>query len=46
MVCMYIETLPVPVIAPNATLVVYGILFGGMFNMLTLVNFYITTLGI
>ena len=30
MMCMYIETFHVSVIARNAIIVVYGILFGGM----------------
>ena len=30
MMCMYIETSHISVTAPNATKVVYGILFGGM----------------
>ena len=30
MMCMYIETFHVSVIAPNGTMVVYEILFGGM----------------
>ena len=30
MMCMYIKTFHVSVIAPNTTMVVYGILFGGM----------------
>ena len=31
MIYMYIETFHVSVIAPNATMVIYGILFGGLF---------------
>ena len=36
MICMYINTFHVSVISPNATLVIYGILFGGIHTLVTL----------
>ena len=38
MMCMYIEMFHVSVIVPNATTVVYGILFGGMHPIMHVIS--------
>ena len=41
MLCMSIETFPVSVIAPDVTIVVYGILFGGIHSTKPIYSIYL-----